>query len=180
MWVISVVECNMKKKKLLFMILGVLAVIAAGYLIFWKIYVTQRFGPFLAQMDEGEISMKYENRFTCGVSTPNHITSLRGNLYVTPFRVTKNDENGVLTLEDNICCDLIIFVEFPSGYTVWAEIYDGNENVSTSFFMDENMELLPGNEEHVEEYEKYYNSVYDSYEAANKVFGVFNLPDDRE
>lgn len=120
--------------------------------------------------------MRYDNRYTCGVGMPKRITHIRGNLYGTPFRTLSKNVEGVLTPEDNVFCDLIIYVNFPSGYTVRADISDAYGNVSTALNLNENMEFLSIDEEQIKSYDLYYDSIYGSFEAANKVFGIFTLP----
>jgi hypothetical protein len=100
---------------------------------------------------------------------PAKITSWRGNLYVTKYRNVNKD--GEVT--DDKYADLIIYVDFPSGYTVVAQICDKQGELD-SLTLDENLTLVSGDDE---SYKENYDSIIEAAQAANSVWGILNIPE---
>jgi hypothetical protein len=146
----------------------VIVVLVVAYIVSHYLYLKNRYEPFnTAVGDEGVV--EYENRFECGVAMPAKITSWRGNLYVTKYRNVNKD--GEVT--DDKYADLIIYVDFPSGYTVVAQICDKQGELE-SLTLDENLTLVSGDDE---SYKENYDSIIEAAQAANSVWGILNIPE---
>jgi hypothetical protein len=134
------------------------------------IYLKQRYAPFCAAVNEETLSVLYDEKYTCGVAKPESLLSLRGNLYVSAMRhITKNED-------EEAYCDLIIYVEFPKGYTIYAQLCDAYGNSYDELKLTENMELVSDDDSAKQLYQEYYDAIYDAFYASNEVFGIFELP----
>lgn len=153
-------------------------VFLVAFIIFRGIYIKNRFAPFLDVVEDETLSIRYDEKYDCGVALPKGLTRLRGNLYVSPFRyIIKDDSTGETYVDERAICDLIIYVDFPTGYTVLATIRKGEHSIDVGALkLDERMQPLFENEIQLEAYNMYYDVILDSYKVARAVFNVLNPP----
>lgn len=143
-------------------------------------YLEQRYKPFCSAVDEEAMSVKYNDKYMCGVAKPESMLSLRGNLYVTAFRNISKNEAGAYEIDSESYCDLLIYVEFPKGYTIYAQLCDAYGNSFNNLELTETMELVSDDDSEKKLYEENYNAIYDAFYAAHEVFGIFDLPNSKE
>jgi hypothetical protein len=67
-------------------------------------------------------------------------------------------------------------VEFPKGYTIYAQLFDAYGNSYDELKLTENMELVSDDDSAKQLYQEYYDAIYDAFYASNEVFGIFELP----
>ena len=150
----------MKKWRNLGVILAAILVLCAVFFITRNIYMNQRFGAFeqcLECDEDGNYNIYTDDKFLCGVARPEQLFSFRGNLYITQTRH--------FDVENDIGCDLMIFVNFPSGYDYEIDIDNG-----PSFYVSADGELLSDDADDLAFYEEHKDVIMREIQIAKDIF----------
>lgn len=160
-----------RKCKLWVIILCTVIFLSAFYVIARKVYLEKRYAPIKESL--GGVSDMRNEYFSMGYIMPKSILSLRGNLYITKIRRVAEKDTGKMFSSSG--CDLIVFVDFPKGYTVIAQVYDEFGRSYDDIELSENMELLSSDGTKI--YNDYYDEILATFTQAHNTFHIFTLPE---
>lgn len=150
----------MKKSKRIIIVVAVLIVLFSGLNIFWYAYREYRYNPLIENIPENYgIRIVSIDGYSYSVTKPGYL-EFKGNLSLTD--------------EENPSGGLIIWPEFPKGYTVAVTLPDGETNVSVYIDADGNYLPEKNSKNRKELYDANYDTVIDLITRANNMWGLNN------